>query len=134
MGEVQPHSGEAAQAFLARTRDAERRSASVRQYLRQIFADITPSDMTSTEAAEMVRILEPAYRRSTGTSVSRGAARVPRVDQLQEVLATVSPAGLTASEAVVLLTVLIPVHSRVLERRHLPVDGRPRERFVITPP
>lgn len=132
MAEVQLHSGEAAKAFLARTRDAESRSASVRHFLRQIFADVAPSDLTSTEAAELVRVLEPVFHRVTGDSVSRGAARVPRIGQLQDVLAAVSPADLTAAEALVVLTVLIPVHSRVLERRHLPVDGRPRERFVIT--
>lgn len=133
MAEVHAPGGEAAQAFLIRTGDAASRSASVRHYLRQIFADVSPADLTSTEATELVRILEPAFRRATGDSVSSGAPRVPRVDQLQDVLSAVPPTDLTASEALVVLTVLIPVHSRVLERR-LPDGGRPRERFVIPAP
>lgn len=132
MADAHSRTGEAAKAFLARTGDADNRSASVRQYLRQIFSDISPADLSSSEAAELVRVLEPAFRRVTGDSVSRGAARVPRLGQLQEVLAAVPPTALTASEALVVLTVLIPVHSRVLERRHLSGDGRPRERFRLT--
>ena len=119
--------------FVAGSRDAEQRHASVNEYLRRIFTDISPADLTGTEAATLVEAFEPAFERVTGTTVHRGASGIPRVVQLGQILTHVTPADLLATEALLVLTILIPAHSRAIEARSVGTTGRPVERLLLAP-
>ena len=119
--------------FVAGSRDAEERHASVNQYLCRIFTDITPADLTGTEAAALVESFEPAFQRLTGTTVNRGAPGIPRATQLCQILSRVTPADLTASEALLVLTILIPAHSRAIVARSVGTTGAPVQRLLLAP-
>ena len=119
--------------FVAGSRDAEERHASVNQYLCRIFADISPADLTGDEAAALVEALGPAFIRVTGPTVNRGAPGVPRATQLGKILAQVTPADLSASEALLVLTILIPAHSRAIVARSVGTTGVPVQRLLLAP-
>ena len=119
--------------FVAGSRDAEERHASVNQYLCRIFTDITPADLSGTEAAALVEAFGPAFERVTGSTVNRGAPGVPRATQLGQILNEVTPADLNASEALLVLTILIPAHSRVIVARSVGTTGAPVQRLLLAP-
>ena len=119
--------------FVAGSRDAEQRHASVNEYLRRIFTDISPADLAGVEAAALVEAFGPAFRRVTGASVNRGAPGVPRATQLGQILSQVTPADLSASEALLVLTILIPAHSRALIARSACTTGAPVQRLLLAP-
>jgi hypothetical protein len=129
---TQHRAGLAAQAFLAATRDSEHRVTSVRRYLRQIFDDIAPADLTNAETTEFVSALRMAYRRVTGATTKRVVPLISRGDQLHEILAQVALSDLTADEAMEVLILLIPIHSRVIFRDGENPACHPLQRFFVT--
>lgn len=119
--------------FVAGSGDADQRHASVNEYLRRIFTDVSPADLTGAESAALVEAFEPAFRRVTGTTVNQDATSIPRGTQLRQILARVTPADLSATEALLVLTILIPAHSRALVARPVDGTGRPVQRLLLAP-
>lgn len=119
--------------FVAGSRDADERHASVKQYLRQIFTDVRPADLVAAEAEALVEAFEPAFCRVSGTTVNQGAPGVPRGVQLRQILSQVTPADLSASEALLVLTILIPAHSRAIVARSVGTTGLPLQRLLLAP-
>ncbi|MGV1006675.1 MAG: hypothetical protein ACOYEV_18335 [Candidatus Nanopelagicales bacterium] len=117
--------------FVAAAGDADDRHASINQYLCNVFADITPADLTDAETTAVAEALEPAFLRVTGTTVNQGAPAIPRAHQLQEILARVAPRDLSATEAILVLTLLMPIHSRVITARADGHTGRPLQRLLL---
>lgn len=119
--------------FVAGSRDSDERHPSVNHYLFRIFTDISPADLTGTEAAALVEAFEPAFLRVTGTTVNLGAPGIPRAVQLGQILTHVRPADLLATEALLVLTILIPAHSRAIIARSNGTTGRPVQRLLLAP-
>lgn len=124
---------EAVSDFATVAGDADQRHPSVNQYLCRIFNDISPADLTRAEASALVTAFEPAFRRVTGASVSRGAPGVPRATQLGQILSRVTPADLLSTEALLVLTILIPAHSRAIIAQSTGETGRPVQRLLLAP-
>lgn len=132
-GNAQHTIAELVDDFATGSGDANERHASVNQYLLRIFTDISPADLTGTEAAALVEAFEPAFRRVTGTTVNRGAPGIPRAVQLGQILTHVAPADLLATEALLVLTILIPAHSRAIIARSTGTTGSPVQRLLLAP-